>query len=152
MDTAIIHNRIRTLTTDVKAATAAAALNKLQRLKELVREIERDMTARLIEWIQANGDLEIGELRYYVGTEKKTRCNDVRGTLAALLELFAGDLDRVAECLGSSAWKHGAIKKALEEIGQAAKFPELFTVTEETDLKTGQPAKKLMTVNPKFTR
>ena len=35
----------------------------------------------------ANGDLTIGTVRYYIGTEKKTKCRDVKEALKTLIEL-----------------------------------------------------------------
>ena len=49
-----------------------------------------------IGWIKANGDLQLGHLRFTVGAQSVTRCLDVRETVHALLAACGGDVDSVA--------------------------------------------------------
>src|SRR5437588_4950791 len=65
----------------VPMAQVAEALERLEFLKEVVRNLQQRLEPRVIEWIRNNGDIEYGHLRYYVGAKKRTRCIDTCGTL-----------------------------------------------------------------------
>ena len=125
------------------AHTMGAIEELIRRAKEFKVEFER----QCMDWIEVNGrDIEIpvgdGEMiRYYIGNRKETKCRDVKETLASLLELTGGDLDAVAVCLSANAWKHGQIKKTLENAGRADRFDAMFSVEEKTELAEGKPVK-----------
>lgn len=122
-----------------------AALDFAKRLREIAAELSRQAEAGAIAWIDAHGPITEGELRWYVGTNRTHKCRDVRGTLAALLEATGGDLDRVAECLSSSAWKPGAAKAVLPDADA------WFETVETPDLKTGKPERRLQKADANFT-
>lgn len=131
------------------SAPAEAVADVLNRVQVLTREIKRvkDLWEQIaIEWIQANGDLQIGDMRYYVGHPKTTKCNDIPATVEALMQATGGDFRAFCECLSAGAIKHGAAKKVLAE----SDFARLFSVTEQTSLEEGKPTKKLCSVNERF--
>jgi hypothetical protein len=114
----------------------------------VTNELKKRMEEAAIKWIQANGDLVDGEIRYYVGPNKSTKCLDLPGTLRALLEVSGGDLDAVVEVLSSGAFKPG---KAREVLGERA--DGLFETKETTDLKTGKATgPRLQKSDPRFIR
>ena len=123
------------------------ALNFTKRLRELAKELSDNAESAAIQWIQQNGEIVDGDIRFYVAPNKVTKCLNVKGTLGAVLESSGGDLDAVAECLASSAWKHGATKKMLGD-----KADEFFETVETADLKTGIGAKRLQKVDQKFIK
>lgn len=110
-----------------------AAMNYTGLVKEAARDLSERMEAATIAWIGKNGDLVDGDIRYYVGPNKSTKCLDLPGTLRALLEVSGGDLDAVVEVLSSGAFKPGKAKEVLGE-----KADGLFETKETTDLKTGK--------------
>lgn len=81
-----------------------------------------------------------GEKRLYVGIDKKTRNPNPTDTLARLLTATGGDLNAVAECLSSGAWKPGACREVL---GDA--WGDCFTVEEVASIETGAPKRVLKT-------
>jgi hypothetical protein len=123
------------------------ALNFTKRLRELAKELSDQAEAASIAWIQQNGEIIDGDVRFYVAPNKVTKCLDVKATLGAVLEVSGGDLDAVTECLSSSAWKHGATKKMLGD-----KADQFFETVETADLKTGIGAKRLQKVDQKFIK
>jgi hypothetical protein len=96
--------------------------------------------------VRAHGQITVGDIRYYIGTETK---NKPKLSPAAILEkLFIaaeGDFGRVAEAFKSDAFKPGACKTILVEA-----FPECFDTIVETDLKTGKPLTRLKDINMRF--
>jgi len=128
------HDHIRHMQDAVEAAVARVA------------EVRTVWTQALIEWINANGDLVVGDIRYYVGTSKTTKCIDKGQTLFNILDAAAGDLDSVARCLSANAWKPGECRGILK--GEL--WDENFTVEPVMDLKTGKPKKQVNRVDSKF--
>lgn len=146
MTLASVESQVIALGTSAPAEAVAELLNTIQVLKREIRRVDDLFENIFIEWIQANGDLQIGDVRYYVGTPKDTKCINVPATLAALLEATGGDFDRVCGCLSSNAIKHGAAKKVLPE----DEFSKLFSVTEKVTLEEGKPKKSLLTKNDRY--
>lgn len=123
------------------------ALNFVKRLKEVAATLNEQAEKAAIEWIQANGEIVEGDTRYYVAPNKVHKCKDTKGVLAALLTASGGDLDAVAECFASGAWKSGETKKRLGEIADT-----FFKTVETLDLKTGVAKPRLQKVNTAFTK
>jgi hypothetical protein len=125
-----------------------AALDYVVTLAFVTNELKKRMEEAAIKWIQANGDLVDGDIRYYVGPNKSTKCLDLPGTLRALLEVSGGDLDAVVEVLSSGAFKPA---KAREVLGERA--DGLFETKETTDLKTGKATgPRLQKSDPRYIR
>jgi len=121
-------------------------LNHCDRLKQVARELNKLAEEAAILVINQHGDIVVGDIRYYVGTEKKTECTDIVATLDALLAHAAGDLGTFAGFLASDAIKPGAAKAAL-----GAETP-LFKTEAVPDLKTGKPKKGLQKLNTTFLK
>lgn len=119
------------------------ALNVRAAMKTRMKEVDAAFEAAVIAWIQANGEIECGDIRWYVGPEKKTDCYDQEETLRALLE--TGGVDGVAACLASGAFKPGACRKVLGD-----QWEDYFLTTEKPDLKTGKPKHGLRSVDKRF--
>jgi hypothetical protein len=135
---------------DTPPEVCADLLTKLDFMKQRIREVERDLKERLVEWCHVgNRSIVVGGgVRYYAGDEKETKCNDARKVLEALFEQCGGDFDAVAECLASGAWKPGACREVLPP----ARFAELFRVEVKVALKEGKAVKKLIKVDERFTK
>jgi len=123
-----------------------SVLGHVDRLKQLTRELNKLAEDAAILVINTHGDITVGDIRYYVGTEKKTECTDVVATLDALLAHSAGDLATFATFLSSDAIKPGAAKAALGDDSP------LFKTTTVPDLKTGKPKRGLVKLNTQFTK
>ena len=125
------------------------ALNFMDTLAEATRLLKSRLEAAAIKWIQENGELEYGDIRYYVGPNKTTKCLDAGKTLEALLSATDGDFEAVVRCMSSSAWKHGACREALPP----AVYENLFRTEEVMDLKEGKPkGPRLQKVNERFLK
>lgn len=123
------------------------ALDFLKQLKEATAKANADMEAAVIGWINANGDLSDGQVRYYVGPNKTTKCLNVRTTLEAIFEAKDGDLDALMDCLSSNPFKPATTIKL---IGPRAE--ECFKTEEVMDLKTGKPkGDRLQKHDPQFS-
>lgn len=127
----------------------------LELFAKALRYVKKQMEARMIQWINANGDIECGTVRYYVGPDKKVKPIDNPKILETLYMVLEGDEAAVCQCMSSSPWKYGGIRKLLEGCeGQidAPPFDDLFATIEEDDLKTGKPKKKLQQADQRFLK
>jgi hypothetical protein len=126
-------------------------LDVLQRIsvaKQAIKELEAMAEESAIQWIDQNGDIVVGDVRYYVGKTKTTKCVDVRATMDAALTATGGDVDAMTELLSSGAWKHGACRKVLSPDD----YERLFITTEKPDLKTDEPKRSLQRVDQRFVK
>lgn len=110
---------------------------RVENAKAAARELGQLLEGAIIEWIEANGDLTIGDQRYYVGTERKVTCTDNAGTMDAVLFAGGGEEAALLECLSSQPWKHGAVRGLIGDDD----FNRLFKTEVRPDLKTGKPKK-----------
>jgi len=113
---------------------------RLEALMKRARELEKDFKANLLRYVKANGDVTIGAVRWYAGHAKKTECNSNKAVMETLLEL-AGP-DRASDCISSTGWKHGAVKKLLDEMGSPELYDRLFTERYDDKLEEGKPKEK----------
>jgi len=130
------------------AEACALAINKLASLQALVRERKALLESALIEWIDHHGgELVVGDIRYYVGTKRSTKCKSKPATLQAILEANGGDLEAVCDHMASEPWKYGGLKELLGD-----KWGECFEVISEPDLKEGIAVRRLQSINTRFLR
>lgn len=134
-DTALV-NAVAAIDPAAPVEVLADAIGKVDAAKRFLREVDADLTARLLEHVQANGPVTVGTVRYYAGTEKVTKVRDARQAMHLLLEATGGDVDTLAELQAANAWKPGACRTVLGD-----RWGEVFEVTEKTVLKDGKPVR-----------
>lgn len=118
------------------------ALAFKQQLGEIYRALSSRFEKAAIQWIEANGDIEDGAKRYYVGTAHKRTCKDVPETIRTILE--TGGPDLLVSALSTSCFRPAT---AMEILGDRA--GDLFICEDVPDLKTGKPRKVLKSTSPK---
>jgi hypothetical protein len=125
-------------------------LDQIDAVKRFCREAEPVCKAALIAHIKRTGrPVEAGDILWVYSTKRDTKCPDPKAVFEVLLDVTEGDLDAVNGCMSAGAWKHGAVKRLLADVGQPEKFLELFRVVEVEDVK-GQPVKELAAINTRF--
>lgn len=124
----------------------AEVIEKVDFVAAQVRQIKKILEEQLIDWINANGDLQIGHKRYYVGPYKRYRARDQMRIADVVLSLTQGDLQSFVEYLSASAFKPGMVKKAVG----LNEFDELYETVIRDDVKTGKPKKGVHTVDTRF--
>lgn len=147
MDIIRLQDEVLTITTRDHVERVSVLLDRVKAAKDLIRQIEQYLTEKMIEYIDANGEITIGDVRYYVGPKKITKCIDVPGAVAALLIASEGDFGKLCEFFTSQPLKYGACKEPLGD-----QWDQFFRVEEVQDLKEGKPKKALQSVNTKFLR
>lgn len=140
-----IETRVNEITDAASAEAIIELMNKVHWLNDRAREIKHRLDEQLIAWIDANGAIEIGDIRYYVGTKKTDKCVNVTTTIAALMGAVGGDFDEFSAALCAQPIKVGAAKKLLGD-----KFGELFQTIIEKDLKTGKPVRTVHRTDTRF--
>jgi len=129
-------------------AEAALELLDLMRFWTAQLKQARAMaTEALIEWIDGNGDLEMGEKRWYVGTTKRVKLRDSFAAAEALLDATGGDLVEFCEALASEPFKQGHMRTVLGD----AEHERLFSVDIVKDLKTGKPRREVKQTDKRFS-
>lgn len=118
-----------------------AATQRLREVKEMIKDAMKD-------FINANGEIEIDTVRWYVGVEKIKKCKDNARTIEIAYEAVGGDADRFSELLGANAFKPGACSKVMTD----EQFAECFEVVVRQDLKTGKPKKSVHKVDSRFLK
>ena len=126
---------------------AIAAYLWIDQLARNVREWKKLAEDSLIEWLEYNKcDIEICDLRYYVGKDKKVKVEDKEAVVKALLNSCGGDISALCEALASEPFKYATVKSLVGP----EKHKELFDISYTSDIKTGAPKKKLKVVDKNF--
>lgn len=115
--------------------------------KRRVKEIDAAYKEAELAAVERLGGVDLGDgRRLYVGTTKRTKCRDVAATLEGLLDATQGDVERIASCLSSNAWKHGACREYLSD------WDEHFHVEEVKDVKTGKAKRAVQLADDRYSR
>ena len=112
------------------------ALEVLKRLQEATAGLKDRLYAAAKKYIEEHGDIRDGDRHIYLAPNKTIKSRNNRDTMAALLEVTGGDVERIVECLASDAFKPGESKKALGE----EKWGALFETRVSMNVKTKEPS------------
>lgn len=130
------------------AEEAARLVDLIGAMKKRLKEVSDQCNATLMEYVKKHGDLEVGVVRYYVGSERRVKCRGNEATTKAIVEAMGGDISALAEALCSDPWKPGHVRKVLGD----EKFEELFSTEVVEDVKTGKPRMVLKKADDRFGR
>ncbi len=103
---------------------------------------------KAVEWIEANGEFDIGVMHYSVGHYSTIRCTDTKQCGHALLNHIGGDFDGFLEILVAQPFKSTFARKHLPQLA----YSKLFRSTIHTHLVTGLPTKTLKRSDKRFLR
>lgn len=120
---------------------------------ELKRQLDDALAARMTATgrdIRFTVDGDGNEIILTTRPEKVVKCRDVKAALQELLQAFGGDFDMLADCLASGAFKYGACRKRLEEIGAPGLYEALFETSER--VRVEEKGAKVREVNTKFIK
>lgn len=149
LSTDAIALRVASLELDSPADQVREAILLVDALEKTTRTLARNLDASVIAWLDANGgSIEIGDVRYYVGRDKRVKCRDVRRTLESLLDATGGAIDEVCRCLSSNALLPAQVKQRLGE----TVYHEHFSEEIVPDLTTGKPRRVVKSVNPQWVK
>ncbi len=148
MNTETLETSLATIDPEVPREAVLQAVDFVARLGEIYRQLKAQLDARMVEWIDANGELVNGEVRYYVGNDKDTKCVDLKETLNACYAAAGGDEDALITVLSTNAFKPGACRKLLP----ADTYAKCFVTTERVKVLEGKPVKQLQKFDGRFVR
>jgi predicted protein tyrosine phosphatase len=161
MDTESAELAVKKIDDSAPIEVVADALNKVNFIREMERELRKDLTARMISYIRQNGAIQIGTKKWIAGRRKETSNKDRGHTLRSLalavagampdsegfLKLRMADLDLLAtEFLSANAFRPGACKDALSE----QVWGECFEIKFKDELREGKPALDLIELDERF--
>ena len=108
-------------------------------MSRLVKDWKAASNDKFAQVIDAQGDVECGDKRYYVGQTKRYKIRQKFMALAAILDKGDGDLAELSDCLVAEPFKHGAIAAKFGSSTHDALFQENIVV----DVKTGKAKRGL---------
>lgn len=146
--TAFESSLARLISGDATEDDFLSVVNVEKRFSEIVTAIKKLAGQAKIAFLDRHGEVVCGEVRYYNGVERKTRCVDQAAVAEAILNATGGDLGKLNDCLASGAFKPGATSQVLDE----ATYSRLFKTEEVPDMKTGKPRRVTHAVNQNFLR
>jgi len=122
---------------------------RAQAVKAKAVDVFNEAKSSVEEWIGTNGDMQIGDIRYYLGIDRDHRLKKTNDeTFVAMLEIFS--TEQFSQCLASGWLKPGQLRAHLIEAGRPEMFDELFERVERVDMKTGKPKKSIQAADPRF--
>lgn len=145
MNTDDLKTRILGINDFSSSGEVASVRNDVAALNAIGREMKRDADAATLDWMQVNGDLVSGNMKWYAGVERDYETPDPAKTLEALFISLAGDFEKVAACLSSSAFKVGTCREVL-----ANAFDLHFVETVKPDVKTSKAKRVVKVTNLDF--
>lgn len=119
-------------------ADVMQAMALKQKLFAIYQAVSYRFERAAIAFIEANGEIEEGAKRYYVGKDTVCKCKHVPNAWRAIIAACGGDEDLALTALSSDCFKPSLARKMLGEDAT-----QHFDINVQSDLKTGEPRKKL---------
>ncbi|HEX8339992.1 MAG TPA: hypothetical protein VF624_03700 [Tepidisphaeraceae bacterium] len=141
-----IEQQILALSHKSDADTLAAALDASDWLCGRAKGISELAKRIAITWIEHNGDLTVGDIRYSVGYPVTVKCSDPRGCGRELLRTLGGDFDEFLSVLVAQPYKHGSAAKVLD----TSVYRSFFDTKSAARLINGVPERTLKRVDTRF--
>ncbi|HEX8342822.1 MAG TPA: hypothetical protein VF624_18105 [Tepidisphaeraceae bacterium] len=110
------------------------------------KQIRQRVEQVAIGWIEQNGPVEVGDIRYTAGHAKIVKCLHVSRCMELVLEACRGDFDSVVLHLRSDPWKYGSVRSLLSNEA----YEQLFQTESKPKLVEGKPQKQLITTDTRF--
>ena len=121
----------------------------IKAIKAVVKGWSEQSEGLFLEWLEANGEQAIGDIRYYAAPNTTWKPKEsAEAVLGRLFELTGGDLTMVAKLLASGPFKAGSIAKTLGDDVR----DELFERVVTSKTKEGKPKSVAQEVNTAFLR
>lgn len=123
--------------------------SEIKKYIEAMKALKAIFDAKMVDWIEANGDITIGPIRYYVGNTKTVKTKVPPWSIVnGCLDQAFGDLEYVLNSLASSNWcRHGEVRKLCPD-----KYNDWFETTSVKDIKTGKPKRGLKRVDSTYLK
>lgn len=115
----------------------AATWQAIDFAREFLKAIEAAAKAHTEAYLQLNGEFQVGDIKYYLGKNRTTKCRDVKAALDKLLGIFS--VEQIAQSLSANALKPGQVRTYLKELGLDAVFDEIFVTTVDEGLERDKP-------------
>ena len=113
------------------------------------KEVRRAVETATLAWIEANGPLDVGEVRYTAGTATTVRCLDASRCAELVLAAVGGDLGELVAYLRSDPWRYGSVRQLLGD----DVFVTVFRAEQRTKLVEGRAAQRqLIRTDGRFVR
>ncbi|HEX8341427.1 MAG TPA: hypothetical protein VF624_11010 [Tepidisphaeraceae bacterium] len=121
-------------------------LNLSAALLERVKVLRERVEQTAIAWIDANGPVQVGDIRYSIGVSKTVKCTDAARCLQLVLDACRGDLDALTTHLRADPFKYGSVRTLLGE----SLYDQVFCTETKPKLVEGKPQPTLIKTNTRF--
>jgi len=142
-----VEAQVMGITADSSVEELAAALDASDWLLGRAKLIDRLVRQIAINWIDRNGEFDIGPLHYSVGYTSTVKCLDVPQTGHAVLRASGGDLEQIFAVMVAQPFKHGSVRACIEP----AMYQRLFRSQRVGRLVDGVAERVLKRIDPTFT-
>ena len=143
-----VERQVLSITMNSSVEELSAALDAADWLLSSARAIDRLKKQVAIDWIDHNGEFDIGDQHYSVGYSTTVKCLDVPQTAHTVLRASQGDLDVLFDLLIAQPFKHGSVRSVIAP----PQYTALFKHQRTGRLVCGVPERALKSVNKKFLR
>lgn len=126
--------------------------NMIDLLMEFAKAADKAWDARMFAYVQINGSVVVGPITYYIARPSSVKDRGVGTTFQIVMDAAEGDVDKIAGCLSTNAWKHGAVKKLLKESGQIEKYDLCFVKVTAKDRLGKEKPKQLQRLDTTFLK
>jgi hypothetical protein len=117
-------------------------------LMSRARAIHRLKNEIGVNWIEHNGEFDLGHAHYSVGYAYVVKCRDVAQAGHAVLAAAGGDFDQLLATLVSQPFKHASVRSLIG----ATLHGQLFDARRTGRLVNGVPERILKRVDTRFAR
>ncbi len=128
----IIQNQVLAINTSMTVGEVMMVGNDVDFLLQHLKEIKKQHTEAVIEWIKVNGEFMVGDNLYKIGKTKTVKCLNLAKTVEAVLNACGGDFAEFVQVLSSGAFKPAATANVL---GDDAEQHFLTTWKDKIELK-----------------
>lgn len=105
-----IERQILALSTSSSPDEIREAICASDWLMSRARDVQQLTKQVVIEWIDANGEFDIGDMHYSVGYPLSVKCIDVFQTGHTVLKATGGDFDQFLSVLAAQPYKHASVR------------------------------------------
>lgn len=141
-----IERQVMNASPDASLDELSAALDAAEWLLARAKTIDRLIRQIAIDWVDRNGEFNIGDMHYWVGFATAVKCLNVPQTGLAVLEAAAGDMDRLFGVLVAQPFKHASVRDVIDK----KIYNSLFTTYRTAKLVNGVPERALKQADKHF--
>lgn len=143
-----VNQLIQGINKDTPKEEVALLHGMIEELKRAAGEWLKSAKEAVLEYIEENGEFEVGGQEYSGKRNRTVKCVDTQGTIGHILDHSNGDESTLANMLGANPFKQGSVRSLIGDEDHSNCFETKWDKT--LCVKTGKPKKHLQVADTKF--